>query len=111
MKYSAVTSVAAVIILTMLLSFVVSSDIALFAGFIAVISLLIYSDRRKVKREGIIVIGRTQRGRNFIDNVAKAYPRFWRVLSVIGITVGIILMFVGSLVLITQAIAVIEGAG
>jgi len=111
MKYSAVTSVAAGIILTMLLSFVVSSDIALFAGFIAVISLLIYSDRRKVKREGIIVIRRTQRGRNFIDNVAKACPRFWRVLSVIGIAVGIILMFVGSLVLITQAIAVIEGAG
>lgn len=109
MKWFAL-SLASGIILTVLLSFVLSTDIALFAGFIVVIALLIYSDRKKVKREGIVIIRRTQKGRNFINNVAKSHVRFWRILSVIGIVVAIILMVVGSLVLITQAIAVIEGA-
>ncbi|MFA4819445.1 MAG: site-2 protease family protein [Candidatus Aenigmatarchaeota archaeon] len=110
MKRFPIDSLVAGIILTVLLSFVLSADIALFAGFIAVIALLIYGDRRNVKREGIIVIRRTQRGRNFIDHVAKSHKWFWRKLSVVGIVVAIILMFVGSLVLITQAHAVIEGA-
>ena len=109
MKWSALSVVAGIVI-AILLSFLVSSDIALFVGFIVVIALLIYSDRKKVKREGIVIIRRTQKGRNFINNVAKSHKRFWRALSVIGIVVAIILMIVGSLVLITQAIAVIEGA-
>lgn len=109
MKWSALSVVAGIAI-AILLSFLVSSDIALFAGFIVVMACLIYSDRKNVKREGIIIIRRTQKGRNFINNVAKSHIRFWRALSIIGIVAAVILMIVGSLVLITQAQAVIEGA-
>ncbi len=92
------------------LSYIISMDIALFTGFIVVVAGLIYSDRKHVKLEGIVIIRRTKNGRQFIDRVAKAHPGFWRVMSGAAIIVAIIIMILGSALLLTQAFAVIEGA-
>ncbi len=109
-KISVATSFAIGIVAAVLLSFVTSADIALFAGFIAVIASLVYSDRKKVKLEGIVIIRRTQKGRNFIDSVARRFSNGWRKLSFVGIALSIILMVVGSLFLLTQSYAVASGA-
>ena len=109
-KSSAAASVIAGLIAAMLLSFLVSLDIALFVGFILAIALLIYSDRKSVRLEGIVIIRRTQKGKNFINKVARAAPNGWRRLSVVGIVLAVILMASGSLLLLTQASAVISGA-
>lgn len=109
-KSSAAVSIIAGIIIAALLSLVVSADIALFAGFIFAIALLIYSDRKKVKLEGVVFIRRTQKGRSFIDKTAKSHPLFWKRLSSVGIVLSVVLLVAGSLVLVTQAHAVISGA-
>lgn len=109
-KLSALGSVAAGIIAAALLSFLISSDIALFIGFIATVALLIYSDRKKVKIEGIIFIRRTKKGRDFIDRVAQRWHGFWRKISVVGIALGIIFMIGGSVLLLSQAVQVLSGA-
>lgn len=109
-KSSATLSVITGIVVAAGLSLFISTDIALFVGFILAIALLIYSDRKKVKLEGIIFIRRTQKGRSFIDRVASRHSRFWRKLSIVGIALGIIFMVLGSLLLLTQAYAVFSGA-
>ena len=109
-KSSALVSLIIGIIAAVALSFAVSSDIALFVGFILAIALLIYSDRKSVKLEGVVIIRRTQKGKNFINSVARRSPNGWRKLSVIGIVLAVILMAGGSLLLLSQAFAVINGA-
>ncbi len=109
-KSSAALSIIIGIIVAVVLSLFVSSDIALFSGFIIVIAMLIYGDRKKVKLEGIIFIRRTQKGRDFIDNVARGASGFWRKISYIGIALAVILMIGGSLLLISQAYQVLSGA-
>ncbi|KHO48212.1 MAG: peptidase m50 [archaeon GW2011_AR5] len=109
-KSSAALSIAIGIIAAAALSSMISADMALFAGFILAVALLIYSDRKNVKLEGIIFIRRTTKGRNFIDRVAARHNKFWRKLSYVGIALAVILMILGSVLLITQAYAVLSGA-
>ena len=109
-KSSAVISIIIGIIVAAGLSFAVSTDIALFAGFVMAAALLIYADRKSVKLEGIVFIRRTQRGRSFIDKVASRHAGFWRKMSYVGIVLGIIFMILGSLLLLQQAYAVFSGA-
>ena len=109
-KSSAAASIIAGIVIAALLSMAISADIALFAGFIAAVALLIYSDRKMVKLEGIIFIRRTTKGRSFIDKVASGHPKFWRKISYVGIALAVIFMILGSVILITQAVSVFSGA-
>ncbi|MBI4174428.1 MAG: site-2 protease family protein [Candidatus Aenigmarchaeota archaeon] len=109
-KSHAILSVVIGIVAAAALSSAISIDLALFAGFVIAIALLIYSDRKKVKLEGIIFIRRTTKGRDFIDRVAGKYHRSWRKISHVGIALGIIFMILGSLLLLTQAYAVFAGA-
>lgn len=109
-KLNALVSVIFGVIAAYVLSLFMSSDIALFFGFIIVIALLIYGDRRKVKLEGVILIRRTKKGRDFIDRIATGASGFWRVAGVVGIVLAVILMIGGSVLLINQAYLVISGA-
>ncbi len=98
------------IVVAALLSQITSMDIALFTGFIIVIAGLIFSDKKNVKLEGIVIIRRTKKGRHFIDKIANKWPGFWRKMSTAGIVVAVIIMIFGSVLLLTQAWSVIEGA-
>lgn len=103
-------AVVAGIVISWLLSFIISPDIALFVGFIVAVGGIIYADRKKVKLEGIIFIRRTKRGRDFIDKVAGGASGFWRVAGVFGVILAVILMIGGSLLLLNQAYLVLSGA-
>jgi len=103
-------AIVAGVVIAWALSFIVISDIALFAGFIVAIGGIIYADRRKVKLEGIVFIRRTKRGRDFIDKIASSANGFWRAAGVVGIIIAIILMVGGSLLLLNQAYLVLSGA-
>lgn len=109
-KSSAALSIIIGIIAAAALSLAISVDIALFAGFILAAALLMYSDRKSVRLEGIIFIRRTTKGRDFIDRVAAKRPKFWRRLANVGVVLAVILMILGSLLLLQQAYAVFSGA-
>src|SRR3989344_3626150 len=103
-------AIVAGVVIAWALSFIVISDIALFAGFIVAIGGIIYADRRTVRLEGIVFIRRTKRGRDFIDKIASSANGFWRAAGVVGIIIAIILMVGGSLLLLNQAYLVLSGA-
>lgn len=65
-------------------------DLISFIAFLLIIAILIYLDRRKVKLEGIVLIRRTKKGRNFIDSFAKKYKSFWRYFAITGVVISIL---------------------
>ncbi len=84
-------------------------DLALFLAFVAIIAVLLYVDRRKVKREGVMLIRRTLKGRDLIDRIARISPGFWNALAVLGIIIGILAMVFGSVLLASNSIAIAKG--
>lgn len=109
-KSSFAASIIIGIVAALVLSLIISIDIALFAGFVITIACLIYSDRKSVRLESVVIIRRTKKGRDFIDRTAKSMPNFWRRISYVGIALAVIAMVGGSLLMITMTGAVISGA-
>ncbi len=64
--------------------------------FIIILAAVVYRDRKKFKRESIVLLRRTQRGKEFIIKVGTRFPRFWKAAGNIGVAVG----FVASVVMI-----------
>jgi len=58
--------------------------------FVIVLALIVYKDRRKIKRESILLLRRTDRGKEFIIRLANRFPRFWKVIGSIGVVTGFI---------------------
>ena len=56
--------------------------------FTALISFLMYRDRRNVERHSILFYRRTKKGIDMIDRVAKAAPRFWNIYAWTGVVFG-----------------------
>jgi len=73
-----------------------------FIGFIIFVFLLLLYERKKVKRDGIVFMRRTSRGRNTIDNITNISPRFWRVLGSIGIIVSMGAMIFGLFIIFSN---------
>ena len=59
-------------------------------AFIAGIVLLLWKDRDKVQRHSILFFRRTQKGVQFIENVAESHPKFWDRYGWAGIIIGVI---------------------
>ena len=83
-------------------------DLALFLAFIAVVAILLYRDRKKVKLQGIMFVRRTQRGREFIDKVARAAPRFWNFVGASGIVIGLLALVLISTFLVSNSVSIIQ---
>ncbi|MFZ3077619.1 MAG: site-2 protease family protein [Candidatus Aenigmatarchaeota archaeon] len=65
-------------------------------AFFALLAVLIYRDRKKIQFSYyVLFMRRTTRFRNFINSVAKAAPRFWKVFGTIGVIVAFGAMFFG----------------
>src|SRR5688572_947138 len=94
------------ILLTIAGSYFLTIDMAAFIGFVAFVAIVVYFDRKMMKLEGVMLMRRTQKGRDFIDKVAKLSPNGWRFLANIGVVLGIILMIAGSAMMAYQAYAV-----
>ncbi len=55
-------------------------------AFFALLAVLIYRDRKKIQISYyLLYMRRTARFRNFIDSIAKASPRFWKVFGTVGV--------------------------
>ena len=54
-------------------------------AFAVILALLVWKDRRNFKREGILLLRRSQFGRKFIRRTGRRFPRFWKVLGTIGV--------------------------
>jgi membrane-associated protease RseP (regulator of RpoE activity) len=61
-------------------------------AFLAVLAVLIYRDRKNIEYKYIIVIKKTKIGMHFLNNVANAAPRFWKVFSTVSIFVALVVM-------------------
>ena len=64
-------------------------------GFFAILAVLIWFDRKNIEFRYVIFLRRTKRFRNLIENTANACPRFWKILSTIGVIVAFYFMFQG----------------
>jgi len=66
-------------------------DLISFLIFISLIVFIIYRDRKKLKLEGIFLLRRTKKGRNFIDNFTKKHTKFVKIFSILGISLPYLL--------------------
>ncbi len=87
----------------------ISIDITAFAMFILILAFVVYTDRKKVKLEGIILIRRTKKGRSLIDRIARKNPWFWKKVYILGVMVAIPALIFVSVFLFTNSLSILEG--
>ncbi len=84
-------------------------ELVSFIVFIMAVALLLYIDRKKIKVQGVMVIRKTERGKDFIDGVAKKYKKLWDTLAVFGIGISILALFVGSMFMLSNSLGILSG--
>ncbi len=84
-------------------------EMASFLIFIALLALIIFKDRKKIKLQGILLIRRTQRSRKLIDSIATKYNKILNPLFSIGTVVAVFTMIFVVYVLLENAIKIIVG--
>jgi len=67
-------------------------DLSLLVIFVIFISIFLFRKRKKVKKEGWLLLYKTTWGMKLIDKVGKKYKKTLSVLSYIVIGIGYILM-------------------
>lgn len=67
-------------------------DLSLLALFVIATSIFLYKKRKKVKREGILLLYHTKWGVKLIDKFGEKHKKLLKVLSYISVFVGYILM-------------------
>ncbi len=88
----------------------VNPDAGTFLAFASVLAALILKDKHKVKREGILLIRRTLRGREFIDRIQKKHTMTWSAAAKIGVAVGILFMIIGAVFMASQTVKILDGS-
>ncbi len=61
-------------------------------AFAAIIAAVFYLDRKNVRRESVLLLRRTQRGKKFIIRIGRAAPGLWKFVG----TAGVIVCFAAS---------------
>ena len=67
--------------------------------FFGILAIVIYSDRKNIDFKYILIMRRTKKFRKLIDNIAKASPRFWKIIGTFGILVCFFFMVQGTFLL------------
>ncbi len=80
-----------------------------FLVFIAIVALLMWKDRKKVRREGILLIRRTQKGRSMLDNAVKKHRSIVRFISVASVVVAVPVMIFGLWFLAANIPGILSG--
>ncbi|MBI5871495.1 site-2 protease family protein [archaeon] len=80
-----------------------------FIIFILIVAALVWKDRKKVRREGIVLIRRTKKGRTALDSFAKKHRLFVRFVSVSAIVVAIPVMVFGIWFLLNNVFGIFSG--
>ena len=76
--------------------------------FVAVLAVLVYKDRRNYKRESILLLRRTKRGREMIIKIGTRFPRGWRLLGYVSVGTGLIVSVLGLKLLVDNLITAIS---
>jgi membrane-associated protease RseP (regulator of RpoE activity) len=67
-----------------------TASVLVFAAFLAVI---FWIDRKNVKRESILLLRKTQRGKKFLMWLGTRFPEFWKATGMIGVVAGFFMSF------------------
>jgi membrane-associated protease RseP (regulator of RpoE activity) len=59
--------------------------------FIIIFALIVYRDRKKWRRESVVLLRKTRKGKHFLSRLGMGFPRFWLVAGGIGVIVGLIM--------------------
>jgi membrane-associated protease RseP (regulator of RpoE activity) len=73
------------------MSFVIYDLVFLFL-FVLFFSIFLYKRKKRLKREGLLILYRTSWGINLINKLGKKHKSFWNFLSYVSIFCGYILM-------------------
>jgi len=76
------------------MSFIVY-DLILLVLFISLVSLFLYKNRKNLKKDGWLILYRTEWGLKLIEKIGNKNPRLMKFLSYISIFIGYILMISG----------------
>lgn len=77
--------------------------------FFACLGVLIYRDRKNIEvHSKVILMRRTRRGIDFIDRLAKAGPKFWKVASTIGVIAAFAVMGYGIYIILLSTGMVLD---
>ncbi len=77
-------------------------------AFFSILGYLIYKDRENLEFDKIIVIKRTERGKDLLDKIANLNPRFWKTISTIGIIVAFGFMIAGTYMIIISSQLILD---
>ncbi|MCK5149884.1 site-2 protease family protein [Candidatus Pacearchaeota archaeon] len=67
-------------------------DIILLVAFVIFLSIFLYTKRKSVKKEGLLLLYKTSWGMKLIDSLGKKYKKTLKVLSYISLVLGYCLM-------------------
>lgn len=71
---------------------VILYDLILLGVFLFFVLLFLYVKRKKLKKDGLLILYRTKLGIKIIDRVGKKYKKTLKFLSYVSITIGYLLM-------------------
>ncbi len=66
-----------------------------FIAFICLLVLIVWKKRKRLDREGLVILYRTRKFLEALERAARISPRAWKILATIGIIVSFWLMFRG----------------
>jgi membrane-associated protease RseP (regulator of RpoE activity) len=56
--------------------------------FIVAVIVIIYRDRKKIERHFVLVLRKTNRGKQLLIKISSFHPQFWKYLGNVGVFVG-----------------------
>lgn len=78
-------------------------------AFVAILGILIYMDRKNIEFKYILIVRKTKKGKKLIDDVAKMFPRVWKMFSTISIVVAFLGMIIAFFIITSLAIEIARG--
>jgi hypothetical protein len=67
-------------------------DIGLLIAFAIFVSIFLYTRKKNLKKEGLLLLYKATWGIKFIERISKKYKRLWNILGYVAIIVGYFLM-------------------
>ena len=67
-------------------------DLTFMVVFIAFVSYFLYTRRKNLKKEGLLLLYKTEWGIKLINYIGKKAPKTFHFLSYVSITMGYVLM-------------------
>jgi len=69
-------------------------DIGLLIAFAIFVSVFLYTRKKNLRKEGLLLLYKATWGIRFIEKISKKYKKLWQVLAYVAIVVGYLLMAV-----------------